>query len=144
MAGSKRPRSAPSASGRPVDIHVGRRVGERRRALAMSRAEFAEALGMSQEQVRRYESGLATIVASRLYTIGQLLGVPASHFFDGLAGPSAADPVAPTPIPPPAPELRRLLEAFWTIGDDRARRALLRLIETIADSDAVNGPQPTR
>jgi transcriptional regulator with XRE-family HTH domain len=125
-----------------VDAHVGRLVSDRRRALAMSRSQLAQALGISQEQVRRYEAGQATIVASRLYAIGQILGVPVNHFFEGIA--SASPRPRPAAGGPRDPELRRVVEAFWAIGDNDSRRALLTLIEAIAESDGPLGPSPTR
>jgi len=143
MAGPPRSNRSTITPQRFVDTHVGRRVSDRRRELLLSRGQLAEALGISPEQVRRYESGRATIVASRLYAIAQLLGVPASHFFEGIAAPApAARPIAT--VGPSDPELRRIIEAFWAIGDRDARGALITLIEAIAESTASLGPSPTR
>jgi transcriptional regulator with XRE-family HTH domain len=135
MAGPRQSERSTGPSRRAVDAHVGHRVRQRRRELAVSRRQLADALGVSQEQVRRYEAGLATIVASRLYAIGQLLDVPAGHFFEGLAAkPAAPGAAREARGAPNDPELRRFVAAFWSIGDGGARRALLGLIEAIAET----------
>ena len=68
-----------------MDAHVGRRVRLRRKLLGLTQAELGRALGVTLQQVLKYERGLNRIGASRLYDLGQALDVPVSFFFDDLA-----------------------------------------------------------
>jgi transcriptional regulator with XRE-family HTH domain len=70
-------------SARPVDKHVGSQVRMRRLMLAMSQTTLGEAVGVSFQQVQKYENGMNRIGASRLMQIAQILQVPAAFFFDG-------------------------------------------------------------
>ena len=67
-----------------TDVHIGRRLRERRMALGMSQAELAEGLGISFQQVQKYESGANRISGSRLWDIASILQTPVSYFFEGL------------------------------------------------------------
>ncbi len=71
----------------PVDVHVGRRFRVRRTLLGLSQEKLGEALGLTFQQVQKYESGANRISASRLYQIGHLLDVPVSYFFEELTEP---------------------------------------------------------
>lgn len=71
-----------------VDIHVGRRVKTRRVLRNMSQAALADQLGLTFQQLRKYESGANRISAGRLWQFGQKLDVPAPWFFEGLDGQS--------------------------------------------------------
>jgi transcriptional regulator with XRE-family HTH domain len=100
---------------RLIDAHVGRRVRERRTDLAISRSELARLLGISAEQLRRCEAGLASLVASRLHEIGAALAVPASYFFEGL--PKDGTKLKATTQPqgrasPTTRELGQLVDAY--------------------------------
>lgn len=68
----------------PVDIHVGSKVRFRRKILGISQSKLAEGLGITFQQVQKYESGANRIGSSRLYQISQLLGVSIAFFFDDL------------------------------------------------------------
>lgn len=77
--------------GHPVDVHVGGRVRYRRWMLGMSQQALAAELGVTFQQVQKYEIGSNRISASRLWTIARLLGVPVEFFFEGLLpGPVTA------------------------------------------------------
>jgi transcriptional regulator with XRE-family HTH domain len=67
---------------RPVDVYVGARIQLRRTALRMSQGKLAAALGVSSQQVRKYERGVTRVGPSRLYQLSQVLGVPISFFFE--------------------------------------------------------------
>ena len=67
-----------------VDVHIGRRVRKRRTLLGISQAELAEALGLTFQQVQKYERGANRISAGRLHFISDILGVPINYFFDGI------------------------------------------------------------
>jgi transcriptional regulator with XRE-family HTH domain len=72
----------------PIDIHVGRRVAERRQALRYSQAQLAQAAGVTFQQVQKYERGSNRIAASRLWEMAEFLNTDLNYFFDGLGGPS--------------------------------------------------------
>jgi len=122
-----------------IDAHVGVRIRERRRDLAVGRGQLADALGLSSEQMRRYEAGSATVVASRLHEIGSALGVPAGYFLEGVervgdARGSRADPPRDGRSFPTARELTSVVEAYWRIGNPDVRRQLLALVVSVAGS----------
>ena len=73
----------------PVDIHVGSRVKLRRNVLGLSQAELSRRLGLTFQQIQKYENGTNRVSASRLFEMGVILDVPVSFFFDGLLGPKA-------------------------------------------------------
>ena len=67
----------------PLDVHVGKRLRRRRILLGMSQMRLGEAVGVSFQQVQKYESGIIRAVPRRLHEFGRTLGVPLSYFFDG-------------------------------------------------------------
>ena len=81
----RRRRSGPH----PVDIHVGRRVRERRTEFGISQPELAAAFGIAYQQLYKYEQAKNRISASRLYELSEALDVPVAFFFEGLAGTDA-------------------------------------------------------
>jgi len=68
----------------PVDLHVGSAIRVRRKSMQISQSGLAEALGVSFQQVQKYERGTNRVSASRLYDIGACLGVSVDYFFEGL------------------------------------------------------------
>ena len=68
----------------PVDIHVGSRVRIRRRVLKMSQEKLGDALGVTFQQVQKYERGSNRVGASRLFRMAQVMDVPIQYFFEGL------------------------------------------------------------
>jgi transcriptional regulator with XRE-family HTH domain len=84
----------------PVDKHVGSRVRTRRRMLGMTQAELGEKLGLTFQQVQKYEKGVDRISASRLQALSRILQVPVQYFFDGSAQIAGyIDKDADTPSP---------------------------------------------
>jgi transcriptional regulator with XRE-family HTH domain len=69
----------------PIDVHVGSRVRLRRTLLGLSQTALGDALGLTFRQVQKYERGKNRISASKLWKLSQILDVPVSFFFDGLA-----------------------------------------------------------
>lgn len=69
----------------PIDVHVGLRVRQRRALLGMTLTDLAKAVGLTFQQVQKYERGSTRISASRLFEFASVLGVPVSHFFDEMA-----------------------------------------------------------
>ena len=135
-------------SDRDIDVHVGCRVRARRESLGISRSELAEQLDLSTEQLRRYESGVATIVASRLHALGDALDVAVSHFFEGVrrrasATVSTGDDAGRS-ASPSARELSRMIDAFRSIGDAEVRQRILALALSLSDGSApIEGPAQT-
>jgi len=68
----------------PVDLHVGSAIRVRRKAMQISQSDLADGLGVSFQQVQKYERGTNRVSASRLYDIGACLGVSVDYFFEGL------------------------------------------------------------
>ncbi|MEM7023974.1 MAG: helix-turn-helix transcriptional regulator [Pseudomonadota bacterium] len=73
-----------AASPNPIDVHVGKRLRLRRTLLGMSQERLGELLGLTFQQVQKYERGANRIGSSRLYELGQILDVPISFFFDDM------------------------------------------------------------
>lgn len=67
-----------------VDIHVGQRIRARRKLLGITQMDLAAALGLTFQQVQKYERGANRVSASKLYAVGQALSCPAAYFFEGL------------------------------------------------------------
>jgi transcriptional regulator with XRE-family HTH domain len=72
----------------PVDLHVGARIRLRRRMQSVSQEKLADALGLTFQQVQKYERGANRVSASKLYEIAAALQAPIAYFFDGLADPA--------------------------------------------------------
>jgi len=110
-----------------TDVHIGRRLRERRVALGLSQAELAEKLGISFQQVQKYESGANRISGSRLWDISNVLDSHVGYFFDGLDGvvPEDAEP----PLDRQTLELARAVNA---IEDENVRTHLIRLLKAFA------------
>jgi transcriptional regulator with XRE-family HTH domain len=126
----------------PIDKHVGNRLRMRRRMLDMSQTDLGNALGLTFQQVQKYEKGRDRIGASRLKHISQILQVPVPFFFEGAPAPFVilnADK-GMTDAPSPAhvsdfvatSEGLELAKAFMCIEDRSLRRAIVRLVEEIA------------
>jgi len=86
---------ADSRSPNPVDLHVGARIRMRRRLQGVSQERLADALGLTFQQVQKYERGANRVSASKLYEIACSLKSQVSYFFDGLADPSTGEDSAP-------------------------------------------------
>lgn len=75
----------------PIDVHVGLRVRERRTMMGLSQENLADAIGLTFQQVQKYERGSNRISASRLWHIAKVLQVPVEHFFKGLENGPAVE-----------------------------------------------------
>jgi transcriptional regulator with XRE-family HTH domain len=127
----------------PVDVHVGARVRLRRTALGMSQEKLGDAIGLTFQQVQKYERGTNRIGASRLYELSRVLEVPVAFFFEeldpaALAGTHAAglsEPAAPSFAAAGGNrDVLELARTFQRISDAALRRRLFDLIKAIAGS----------
>src|SRR5512145_1807794 len=81
-AGAGRPKTGKP---NPIDVHVGSRVRLRRTLLGMSQEKLGEAIGLTFQQVQKYERGANRIGSSRLFDLARVLDVPVSYFFEDMA-----------------------------------------------------------
>ena len=123
----------------PVDKHVGARVRMRRMMLGMSQEKLGDALGLTFQQVQKYEKGANRIGASRLQAISQILQVPVSFFFEGLAESAGHRPdgITKAPLPSYMSEFMAsrdglsLAMAFSQVNDAKLRSGIVDLVEKI-------------
>jgi transcriptional regulator with XRE-family HTH domain len=142
----------------PIDIHVGRRLRLRRTLLGMSQERLGELLGLTFQQVQKYERGANRIGSSRLFELGRILAVPVSFFFDdlpegmagsaggfavsGLAEEGAAFEHADDALPLDKRETLELVRAYYRIGDPAVRKRLFELAKALAN--LADEPRPGR
>ncbi|HVQ70447.1 MAG TPA: helix-turn-helix domain-containing protein [Bradyrhizobium sp.] len=126
----------------PVDKYVGSRVRMRRIMLGMSQEKLGEALGLTFQQVQKYEKGTNRVGASRLQQISEILQVPVSFLFDGgpsgaVNGSAFAEGASPAYVSDflATSEGLALTRAFTRIADSKMRRSIVELVEQIASRD---------
>ncbi len=132
----------------PVDIHVGGRVRQRRTLLGFSQDRLGAAVGLTFQQIQKYERGANRIGASRLYQFSEILGVNVSFFFDEMPdqiqsrkgayeiglrdqgqAPLEADSMARR-------ETLELVRNYYGIGDPRVRKSVFELAKSLSKADA--------
>jgi transcriptional regulator with XRE-family HTH domain len=127
----------------PIDIHVGQRLRLRRTLLGLSQETLGEAVGITFQQLQKYERGANRISASRLFNLSQVLGVPVTFFFDDL-------PVQDVEMLDEEPsetqefesmarrETLELVRAYYRIPEEMVRRRTFELVKALAgdNSDA--------
>src|SRR5271163_4904776 len=139
MAAVARRRRLPGRVPNPIDKHVGSRVRMRRLMLDMSQTDVADALGLTFQQVQKYEKGSNRVSASRLQHISQILQVPVPFFFEGVPWDSRQSSPVMAEAPSPSyvsdflatSDGLALVKAFMCIGNPRLRRSIVRLVEEI-------------
>lgn len=130
----------------PVDIHVGARLKSRRSLLRLSQEKLADSVGITFQQVQKYERGTNRVSASRLWQFSQVLKVPISYFFEGYSdkanlqalnhgladndqdGFQAEDDIMDKK------ETINLIREYYSIPDEKMRRHLFQMIKTMATS----------
>jgi len=121
-----------------ADKHVGNRVRIARLSRGFSQEKLGEALGISFQQVQKYEKGINRVSTGRLQQIATILELPTSYFFDGL--PSTADGKAPAYDPASVagatPDGMALIKAFNAITDTGLRRSIVGITEAAAKAMA--------
>ena len=136
----------------PIDVHVGSRVRLRRTLLGMSQEKLGEAIGLTFQQVQKYERGMNRISASKLWKLSNVLDVPVSYFFDDLGlndeGRAPASPGADAigndslALDPMAKrETLELVRAYYKIADPLVRRRLFELTKAAAGAGDASGAE---
>ena len=131
----------------PVDIHVGSRVRLRRTLLGLSQDKLARAIGVSFQQLQKYERGTNRISASRLYALSKVLGVGISWFFEDAPSNSkrrtppaepraAANESAADQDPMTANETVKLVRAYYMIEDPKVRKKILHMVRAVSPISA--------
>lgn len=129
----------------PVDVHVGGRVRLRRMLLGMSQDRLGEALGLTFQQVQKYEKGVNRIGASRIFEIAKILDVPIQYFYDDFEGRAAENfGFAENNNEDDAgfmqllhsPEGVQLCRHFAEIRDPKVRKRVLDLVKTLSEGES--------
>jgi transcriptional regulator with XRE-family HTH domain len=143
--------AAPTASkGSPnaIDVHVGSRVRLRRTLLGMSQEKLGDALGLTFQQVQKYERGANRVGSSRLFDLTRILDVPVSYFFDEMSASTSArspgdlrgtpepKPLAFEPDPMAKRETLELVRAYYRITDAPVRKRVFEVAKSLAKADA--------
>jgi transcriptional regulator with XRE-family HTH domain len=138
-AGRRRARTPAVKAVTAVDTHIGQRLRMQRKLAGLSQEQLAERLGVTFQQVQKYEKGTNRISASRLFGAARLLSVPVSFFFEGLA---TSDTQSENVIPMTRDE-HDLLLAFRSARED-VRRPLVALVQASHGQRERASPSPQR
>jgi transcriptional regulator with XRE-family HTH domain len=131
----------------PIDIHVGKRIKLRRTLLHISQEQLAGDIGVTFQQVQKYESGHNRVSASRLFDISRVLNCPISYFFEDIGPETTGERPTPqarategmaeeaTPFdadPMQRTETLELVRAYWRLHNPELRRNVLELLGNIS------------
>jgi transcriptional regulator with XRE-family HTH domain len=141
--GAGRGRGRGAGGPNPIDIHVGSRVRLRRTLLGMSQEKLGEAIGLTFQQVQKYERGANRIGASRLFDLSRVLDVPVGFFFEDMSDDVAArsprqirgmaeKQAKYEPDPMAKRETLELVRAYYRITDARVRKRLFEMTKALA------------
>jgi transcriptional regulator with XRE-family HTH domain len=123
----------------PIDKHVGSRVRTRRMMLGMSQEKLADAIGLTFQQVQKYEKGTNRMGSSRLQQIANAMQVPVTFFFEDVPGQPRMDSKAPSPAYVSdflsTADGLALTKAFMHIKDAKLRRSIVEVVKEIAGAD---------
>lgn len=134
--------STDDKSPNPIDTHVGKRLKQRRILAKLSQERLAEALGITFQQIQKYENGTNRISASRLFETAKILAVPVSFFYEGYKnGNKSMLAVAETSTSldqdiMQQKETLELIRAYYAINDEKVRKSMLETIKNISQSKA--------
>ncbi|MCH8347787.1 MAG: helix-turn-helix transcriptional regulator [Proteobacteria bacterium] len=126
----------------PIDIHVGSRVRVRRTLLGMSQEKLGNALGLTFQQIQKYERGANRIGSSRLYKLSHILDVPVGYFFEDMQeetvrrarGLSDTNPETFEQDQLAKRETLELVRAYYKISDPKVRKKTFELVKAVAQS----------
>ncbi|MFL5236073.1 MAG: helix-turn-helix domain-containing protein [Rhizomicrobium sp.] len=121
----------------PIDEHIGRQIRARRKALHMSQGKLGQLLGLTFQQIQKYENGANRIGAGRLFEFARALGVGILYFYEGILDELSGHPFgfAEDEAPPPKQrdfEVAELTAAFIRIKDPAVRKQILELVKSTA------------
>jgi transcriptional regulator with XRE-family HTH domain len=118
----------------PVDVHVGARIRTRRLLLGMNQETLANALGLTFQQVQKYEGGANRVSASRLAQMAEVLRVPVAYFFNDLetSGDAEASEEAELRELVQRPEAIELIRWYYAIPASEVRQQFLEMVKTVA------------
>jgi len=126
----------------PIDVHVGSRVRMRRTLLGMSQEKLGNALGLTFQQIQKYERGANRIGSSRLFKLSRILDVPVAFFFEDMAvqgakratGLSDSSPATFEADQLSKRETLELVRAYYKITDPKIRKKTFELVKAIAQT----------
>ena len=117
-----------------VDAHVGKRVRQRRIELGLSQTELADALGITFQQIQKYENGSNRVSAGRLYNMARHFDVALDYFFEGLGLPTASKPTLEMSVRHDK-QVIALVRSFIQISNADTRSAVTGLVSSIAKGE---------
>ncbi|WP_299730155.1 helix-turn-helix transcriptional regulator [uncultured Tateyamaria sp.] len=118
-----------------VDVHVGKRIRQRRWLIGMTQQTLADLVGIKFQQIQKYETGSNRVSASRLWDIGEAMGVPVAFFFEGIKdenGHPAAGQADAAPDMLSDKEAMDLVRTYYAIPENQRRR-LFELARVLSD-----------
>ncbi|HEY3779352.1 MAG TPA: helix-turn-helix transcriptional regulator [Rhizomicrobium sp.] len=135
--------AVPKKQANPIDAQVGNRVRLRRMLVGMSQEKLGELLGLTFQQVQKYEKGVNRIGAGRLYQVASILGVPIGYFYEDVLSGQETDGAVPANdhAAPPVMEFLssgeglQLALAFMRIREAKVRKRVIELLKTLASDD---------
>ncbi len=128
----------------PVDIHVGSRVRLRRKYLGLSQEKLGSAIGLTFQQVQKYERGANRIGSSRLWELSQILKVPVSYFFEEMSdavlsgGFAEGEQASFEDDPLSRKEAIDLVRSYYRITDPKMRKQVADLIKSMGNQSGVS------
>ena len=140
----------PSGKPNPIDVHVGQRIRLRRTLMGMSQEKLGEAIGLTFQQVQKYERGANRVGSSRLFDLAKVLDVPVSFFFDDMPDETsqqsprlisglAEEPAGYNPSGDSDPLTKRetleLVRAYYKITDPNVRKRIFEMVKVLGNND---------
>ena len=139
-------KALPKKHANPVDAQVGSRVRLRRMLIGMSQERLGELLGLTFQQVQKYEKGVNRIGAGRLFDVARILGVPIDYFYESVAGQLSGRGFSENESSPPVMEFvssgegLQLSLAFMRIKDPKVRKRVLDLVKQMSADESEGTP----
>ncbi len=126
----------------PIDVHVGARLRQRRTLRGMNQTNLGNAIGVTFQQVQKYENGMNRISGSRLFDLSRVLDVPIQYFFDDMpiavaasspaqGGGRAKKPPSYEPDPMAKRETLELVRAYYKISNPQVRKRLFEVVKAL-------------
>lgn len=139
---------SPAGKPNPIDVHVGARIRLRRTLLGMSQQKLGDAIGLTFQQVQKYERGTNRVGSSRMFELARVLDVPVSYFFEEMGSDVAArgrqhafgiaseSPASASADPMTKRETLELVRAYYKITDAKVRKRLFEMTKALAAAAA--------